>query len=481
MLAAGGSSAAVSDEFPLPRDGETPTAEQLVAEWDRLCGGDSLDRLEARLIRQIRQWRPEILVIDDLVRADGKPACEILYHVSLQAVQRAAEPDSRPEQLDPTMPEPWKVKKVFAALPAGERGTVNLTPAQLAPRVGRSLSDIAATGRAHLLDQFQPSPSLVGFRLILDLFPQELGRRDFLSGSMLQPGGDGRRVGTGGARADSAELNRSAQKQRNIQQLLLRSSNNPAQSAAWLAQLDELTRGIGKSAAGDLSWQLAQRYQQQGQHSLAAEMLQQLVKRDATHELSDAALVWLVQYYGSAEFAWRRERMAAAQNSDDVAVAAATGLNRLEIEPSAVAESPTPAVAAAPTPTRSQSGLVGSGLVNSQLAPGSRAASSKKNIAQAGYVADDGDDARRAGSSQFGGGVARAGYVAPIAPMGAGASAGQAGASGPAALSGPVAPAVPADSAGTANLPNAVGASAAPPVVQLGEFIERTRPALATE
>ncbi|HEY1066806.1 MAG TPA: YCF48-related protein, partial [Pirellulales bacterium] len=62
MLDVGGSSGAVDWRFPAPVEALTAGPEAVVAEWNRLHSAGGLAQLERQLVRQLRLWRPEIVL-----------------------------------------------------------------------------------------------------------------------------------------------------------------------------------------------------------------------------------------------------------------------------------------------------------------------------------------------------------------------------------------------------------------------------------
>ena len=106
----------------------------------------------------------------------------------LQAVRQAAEETAFSGQIADLGLEPWAVKKVFGALPPGVRGGSDLITTQFAPRLGRSLADVAAEPHGLLQDRFARTPPTLGFRLLASTAGQEQDRRDFFGGIVLPPG-----------------------------------------------------------------------------------------------------------------------------------------------------------------------------------------------------------------------------------------------------------------------------------------------------
>ncbi|HEX4148832.1 MAG TPA: YCF48-related protein, partial [Pirellulales bacterium] len=221
LAAVGASSARTAWAFPIRQPGVAISAEQLVATWDRIHNGQGLQRLEAYLVREIRCWRPEVIV----THAASPRGDDLLGHtinqVVLRAAEQAADAQRFPEQITQLGLEPWQPRKVLGALPEGQLGTINLTSSQLAPRLGCSLADAADTARALLFDSYTGAPATIGFQLLVDHVPQGAGAQDIMSGITLYPGGEARRLLGDAADATNDLMRRVAQKHRSLQAILV--------------------------------------------------------------------------------------------------------------------------------------------------------------------------------------------------------------------------------------------------------------------
>ncbi|HUE74167.1 MAG TPA: YCF48-related protein, partial [Pirellulaceae bacterium] len=304
FVAAGGSHAS-SWRMPLPPAGLALTPQAVMDFWNAASDGKATAILEEHLVRRIRTWRPEVVVTENVTSRGEDPLAHVTSQIVLAAVKQAADPAAFADQISDQGLEPWKVKKVFGIHSASRQGTVNVVPSQWSPRLARSLADVAESGRSLLVTSPQPAPTTLGLSLLVDHLPQNTGRRDVFSGIMLLAGGEGRRQTIEPPSGDLELLARAAQKRHNVAQLLARVSEDPSQGAAMLAQIDELTAGIGDRGTGEILLALAQRYQQAGRPQAAAETLERLLTRYPQHPLSDTAALWLVQYYSSGEMAWR--------------------------------------------------------------------------------------------------------------------------------------------------------------------------------
>lgn len=308
VVAVGASDAHTASRFPLRQAGLGLPAEKILDGWDRANDGRGLAELQAYVVRQIRLWRPEVIVTHDASPRGEEPLKHLINQVVLRAVEQAADPTALPEQVTLAGLQPWGVKKVYAALPPGRRGRTEVTTAMVATRLGRSLAEVSAGPRGLLQDRFSVAPQTLGFRLMVRRLPQQQGVRDFFSGIVLQPGGEARRRLMDPPPESLDLLRRTAQRQRNVQALIKLAENGPQGTQQLLAQTADLTRGLDPEGAGRVLYQLAERYRRTGRWPLAAETLTLLCERYPGHPLVRPALAWLVQYYAAGEARWRIHR-----------------------------------------------------------------------------------------------------------------------------------------------------------------------------
>jgi photosystem II stability/assembly factor-like uncharacterized protein len=317
---AGASAARTAWKFPLPPPGVVRSPEQVVEAWNRLNDGDGIEHIVAFLVQQIRCWRPEIVLTHAASLNGDDPAGHVMNQIVLAAVEQAADPTRFPEQLGQMGLEAWRVRKVFGSLPNGQLGDVNLMTAQVAQRLGASLADHATSPRGLIVERYATPPANIGFRLYVDTLPPHVGDRDFFSGIALHPGGEARRMINEFSTQGIDLMRRMAQKQRNVQAIITRTEQGQLDSARYAAQVNDLTSGLDSAMGGNVIYQLAQHYRQTGKWALAADTFALLAEQHPEHPLSEAALVWLLQYWSSGEAAWRERR--AAQTSGQRATTA---------------------------------------------------------------------------------------------------------------------------------------------------------------
>ncbi len=305
LSAVGACGAEQAWRFPLRQNGLSFSSRELMDIWDRVNDGHGVSLLEELVVRKIRQWRPEVVITESASPRGAHPLAHLVNQIVLSAVTNAADPTAYPDHAVIAGLEPWTVKKVFCVTEERGQATVRLTTAQLATRLGRSVAEHAADGYAMVQPQYEASPATMGFMLLQNRLPQAAGRTDIFSGIFLQPGGEARRRSSPPGAKNLESLARAAQKSRNIEQIFNATSESSANATAWLGQLQDLTKTLTPTSAGQILFQLGQRYRKAGRLELAAQSLEQLVQRYPHHPLTESALVWLVQYYSSGELAWQ--------------------------------------------------------------------------------------------------------------------------------------------------------------------------------
>lgn len=301
----GASDAAVSWRFPSHSDAWEQSGRATMEDWDRANDGRGLAALEAHLVREIRLWRPEVVVTHAADSTGSDPRRHLIHQAVLAAVERAADPTSYVDQITGAGLEPWQVKKVHGCEGTASDAPTSVSEAHIAERLGRSLGEVAADARGLVEDRFTPGPKALGFRLLLDRTGSVSDQKDIFSRISLAPGGDARRNLVDPPAGDLASLSRLARQRRNVQAVLRQSEKAPRAGSQLLAHADELTEGMDASSAARLLYHLGSQYQRRGQWPLAAETFAALADRYPDHPLAGEALVWLVQYYSSLEAAWR--------------------------------------------------------------------------------------------------------------------------------------------------------------------------------
>jgi len=304
LVAVGASQADTAWSFPVRQSGLSLSASAIVDGWNQVHRQHGHERLQEYIVRKIRQWRPEVVLTEPASPHGDDPPAHLVNQTVLASIELAADAAAYPDQLAVAGLGPWKVKRLICSLGADVKGSLDITSSQLAPRLGRSLADQSRRGWELIRDTHRPPPQTYGFRILMNRLPEEMGKRDFFSGISLPTGGDARRMLGAPPPGDLRSIGRLTQQRRNIQQLLKHSASSSSNGAAWLGQAEDLVRGLDASAGGEVLYELADNLRMSDQPVLAADAFEFLVRRYPNHPLCETALIWLVQYYSSAEADW---------------------------------------------------------------------------------------------------------------------------------------------------------------------------------
>jgi len=305
VVALGGCGAGQAWRFPLRPEALKLKGEAVIDEWDRVNDGYGAASLEAHLVRQIRTYRPEVIVTHGASPTGDDPLGDLLNHAVMTAVRAAATPTSYSDQITQAGLEPWTVTRVFSSMPPGLTGTTSVSTAQLAARLGQSLADAASEPRGLIESEMTSPADTLGFRLLVDERPDHGGREDFFTGIALQPGGEARRQLNEPPPGNLEQIRKMAQRRRHTQAIVEQAGADSPVGMGLLAQTEDITQGLDDDRAASVLHHMGQTYFTAGQWPMAASMFERLANRYPNHPLARSALRWLVQYYASEEAGWR--------------------------------------------------------------------------------------------------------------------------------------------------------------------------------
>ena len=322
VVAAGGSRGETGWQFPLSIPGLDHDFDRLVAELNRRTDRRLDDILSKSIVRQIRTWRPNVLVIDH--PESGDPLAKLIGSAVRKAVEQAADSTSFIELADLAALEPWRVSKVFVRMPPGNQGTAVVEPFRYLPHVGETTQVVASRAEAMFLvndfDQRDSSVLRETYRLLkaddgaaATSGPERNGKKaeipaagGLFAGVVLPPGGPARRF-LANINDDELESRlKGIQKMRNFAAIVDRLLDDDRRSGQLIAQLSDASRGL---SSADAAWQLmhlAERLTQAGQWELAESALIELVDKFPKEPAALRATQHLFLAWGSGEVSWRR-------------------------------------------------------------------------------------------------------------------------------------------------------------------------------
>ncbi len=145
FLLAGATAAEIDWQFPLA-DGTARDATAAMDVLNRANDGRAAGRLVGELVRQLRTWRPDVIVTHAPEGDDSPTIGGVVSQLVLQAVEGAGDSE-RFSELGGVGLEAWQVKRVYGLLPSSGRGQETVATGQFMPQLGVTLADWSAAGR----------------------------------------------------------------------------------------------------------------------------------------------------------------------------------------------------------------------------------------------------------------------------------------------------------------------------------------------
>jgi photosystem II stability/assembly factor-like uncharacterized protein len=318
LLLAGAASASSAWRFPLPAADLALEPTDLLATLNRENDGRALQQLQSQLVRELRTWRPDVIITHHDVMHMSEPMAALIEQLVAQAISAAADPSQYPELVTEVGLTPWQVKKVYGLLPPGSRGDELLPTGRFSPWLGAALSDFAAPARRLLSDSPAP-PDMYELKLLLSNVADGGNARGIFAGITLAPGSEARRPSVEIEAQDLEALRRFATRRRHLQELIERSEGN----AAWTGQVNNMIDGLSPADSAQLLVELASGYRKAGQLDLAADTYFLFARKYPDHPLAEPALDWLIKFYASTEVAHRLKQAGSARPAEDNRAASA--------------------------------------------------------------------------------------------------------------------------------------------------------------
>ena len=202
LLLAGAATASSAWRFPLPPADLALTPAQLLEALNRENDGRAVHQLEAHLVRQLRMWRPDVIVTTtssfnrDAERSAGPNShsvAPLIEQLLAQAIPAAADPNYNTELVAEVGLAPWRVKKVYGLLPPDAHGDEVLATGRFSPWLSAALSDFASPARSLIFEAHASPPDTYELKLLFSGIPDAGNTRGIFGGITLAPGSDARR------------------------------------------------------------------------------------------------------------------------------------------------------------------------------------------------------------------------------------------------------------------------------------------------
>jgi photosystem II stability/assembly factor-like uncharacterized protein len=307
MLHVGACGGEMAWGFPVRRGALQLPSSAVMESWNSIYSGHASDALTAHLVRQIRAWRPDVLIVPAGREGDG--LSEIVRQSTITAVKLAGDSAYLADRLLAAGCEPWYVQKVYLASDSESLGTIALTADDWSPRLGQSWTDAALPARGLLERDYRPGPAAVSLQLIASAnadqvanLPRNQADRksapqlaDLMSNIDSTGRAIARRPINDDARAENTRLDGLAE-HRQIENSFAALQQDPQAFLDRLAKGDGLPQGIDAGEAAVLTFRFAERLYKTGRWNLADKAFGLLLDRYPDDPLARRAVVWRLHY-----------------------------------------------------------------------------------------------------------------------------------------------------------------------------------------
>jgi photosystem II stability/assembly factor-like uncharacterized protein len=303
----GGAAAETAWQFPLPQHLAQAKPQEILHYWNELHGDRASEELLRCLVLTLRIWRPNVVISDaPNETAESRPIDELVTQVLQEAVNRAADAASFPEQLQVLGLLPWKVGKLYNRWNVPKGSNVSLDLSRISQRLETTIRDFAGES-ATILSAAPPAfPPVQYFHLAVSSLDGAAAHLNLMQGFDLAPGGTARRRQTLLPLSDP-ELDRVVRARRNLERLAEAPPSPLNDPNKLLGQIEPILVSMPEKQAVPAAFTIAQQLAKKGQWSLAREAFIALVKRYPAHPLAAESCRWLIRHDASSEARRRYE------------------------------------------------------------------------------------------------------------------------------------------------------------------------------
>lgn len=311
ITVAGGSFAETNWQLPVAVPGIEQNQERLVADWNARTENKFSSVFLENLVRQIRTWKPDLIVLDAAANDDAMN--KLIYDAVKVAVRQAADPTLYIAHQEHAGLGMWAVRKIYQRLPPGSVGDAHIDLHEYLPRRKTALHTAASPARNRLVAVDNNSTEREAYRVIFDgtrSADAQVGPSDFFAGLSIPPDSAARRALLPIDPQQDAARRMVITRQRNFHAYVERMINDPRHATQLIGQLRQITDGMTKQEAALELARLADEYRNQSRWDLVESTLVELVELYPDEPIAHDAMRWLFQLWNAAEPAWQRCRKA---------------------------------------------------------------------------------------------------------------------------------------------------------------------------
>jgi photosystem II stability/assembly factor-like uncharacterized protein len=301
---AGGTSAEMLWQFPLPSHLSRASRADLLAAWQKVHGGRAPEQLLRQLVLALRMWRPAVILTDDPSGSAGDVEALVAEAVS-EACRQASNPKAFPEQVEQMGLSVWQPYKVYAISPEERKATVSQDLQQILPRLRTTPREFVRVPSALLNPDKSTIPTQIAFSWLMGARGTK-GHRTLMEGVNLS-GGSGARRTLGPPSEITQEQRRQVRRRAQLLGLVERPPSELTDPTRTLSLLEPTFKDMSEEQAAPAVHAIANHYAHTGQWSLAREAFLFMTDRYPTHPLTLDAYRWLIRHNASSEARRRHE------------------------------------------------------------------------------------------------------------------------------------------------------------------------------
>lgn len=293
-------------QFSLDRPDADRDAKLLMQSWTAPEGQKAPDQWLATLVRELRTWRPTVVLLPYAARDDG--AAKLLHDAIRQAIVKAADGTQFLEHEQLAGLAPWQVERVAVRLAPQTTDESTFDPYEFSPRWQGTMAVPTAAAQALVGLPTAAQTARESFRIVYRRQGTAGERSELMAGLSIPPGSPARRLLAPIEEHDLTRQQKLAQRQRQLQAIIERNAAQSRLGDQLLAQTNELLRDLPAAEGARQLAHLAERYRAAGRFDLYEAAQLELVRRYPSEPAAIAAMAWLIEFWTSAEVLQQRNR-----------------------------------------------------------------------------------------------------------------------------------------------------------------------------
>lgn len=304
VTAAGGNAAFVGTRLPIGLPDLASNREELIAEWNNRTDGRLSEVLLGGLVAEIRQWRPEVIVLAHAAANDQ--TTELLNQAVLEAVHQAGDATRHLELVQVLGLRPWRVPRVVTLeSSAGPTGSF-FSPRRPLVRMGMTLEEASLHTQTRVVSQ---DVVVSGYGVLkLQEADATLQMTEMFQQLDLAAGGDARRDLISMTPDMLTALERDRNRPEQVKSMATSARQKYGSAQAVLAMLGSQLSDVNDDDAAKLLLDLGEEALTVGDWMAAEGLLIHLVNRYQKTIAGQAGAKRLIQIWASEEISWQRSR-----------------------------------------------------------------------------------------------------------------------------------------------------------------------------